>query len=262
MAPQGHRCECSNIRLNSATSSAAITRTNPCGGGYGVLVPLLNKLQRLALFKAWNEECAWCRLPIFFSEMEVEHIIPKSLKDEDRAYALDLHGLHADYDLDAVENLVPSCGPCNRGKGKRIAPTTPALSLLLETAQERADLITSMAARFAKRKEVEKAAAVVLGNADAVAGDAALEAAAAVLDAEVREVTGQPVRRLHPLLTLVLDPNRWTVVSGTKHAITVVDGRTGGIIGKDPSFQCSRCLSHGPWNGIICMTCGNREAPD
>jgi hypothetical protein len=225
-------------------------------------MPGLNKLQRLALLQAWGEQCAWCGRPIFFTEMEVEHIIPKSLKGEKLAHALELHALAEHYDVNSLENLVPSCGPCNTGKGKRLAPTTPAVSLLLDTACERAASIASTAAELAKKAKVEKAAAVVLASAEEVADEAALRAAAEVLNAELREVTGEPVHRLHPLLGLVHDPDRWTVVSGTEHAITVADGHTGGIIGKGPTFQCSRCGSHGPWNGIICMSCGNREAPD
>ncbi|MDW5593407.1 HNH endonuclease [Conexibacter stalactiti] len=219
-------------------------------------------MERLALFLAWSEQCAWCRRPIFFSEMEVEHVIPKSLQGQDLRDALTLHALGENYDLNALENLVPSCGPCNSGKGKRLAPATPAISLILTTAQERAPSIRAAAARFATRQAIEKAVEVVLANADPVLDQAALIAAGKQLDTELPEVTGTSARRLHPLLDLVLDPDRWAPVSGTKHAISVADGQTGGIIGSDPSFLCSRCGSHGPWNGITCLSCGNREAPD
>jgi hypothetical protein len=63
---------------------------------------------RLALFEAWGESCAWCGRPLFFDLMEVDHLLPKSLKGDERAKVLKLHGKQEDADLDAIENLAPS----------------------------------------------------------------------------------------------------------------------------------------------------------
>jgi hypothetical protein len=39
----------------------------------------LDNMTRLAMFEAWKERCIWCHRPLFFDQMEVEHVLPKSL---------------------------------------------------------------------------------------------------------------------------------------------------------------------------------------
>jgi WD40 repeat protein len=162
-------------------------------------VSRLDKLHRFALFKAWDERCAWCEEPMAFNQMEVEHIIPKSLVGTELANALNIHGLADDYDLDALMNLVPSCRRCNRDKGRRLAPKVPSVTLLLDEARTRARTVALLAGRLSRNSKLRDAAAVVLAHAEAVpdpaaaADDTAVTAAAAILDAEIQEFTGKPV---------------------------------------------------------------------
>src|SRR5690349_6060838 len=96
---------------------------------------------------AWPRSCVWCERPIAFLEMEVEHLIPKSLAGEDRVAALAIHGKPPTFDLFAEENLAPSCRRCNGEKGTRTPPLAPRITLLLELAAERADRVRRAAAR-------------------------------------------------------------------------------------------------------------------
>lgn len=111
---------------------------------------------RFAIFTAWPERCVWCRRPITFKEMEVDHLIPKSLSHAELAEALSLHGLSPTYDVLSEENLAPSCGDCNGNKSQRVAPTTPAISMLLEEARERADQVRASTNSTLERGKVEK----------------------------------------------------------------------------------------------------------
>jgi hypothetical protein len=79
-------------------------------------VDAIDDLVRLALFEAWGEKCVWCGRPLHFNEMEVEHLLPRSLGGDEKVATLQSHGLEEKFDLEVLENLAPSCGPCNRGK--------------------------------------------------------------------------------------------------------------------------------------------------
>lgn len=56
-------------------------------------------------------------------------------------------------------------------------------------------------------------------------------------------------------------PEKWTLVSKSGNMATVTAGkRTGNTPIKNHGidFKCSRCEYYGPWNGITCLSCGNR----
>lgn len=57
----------------------------------------------------------------------------------------------------------------------------------------------------------------------------------------------------------------WTVVRSSQGFATVTDGRRGGVVPtvRNPhhSWQCPNCGSFGPWNGVICLSCGRMSDP-
>jgi hypothetical protein len=60
----------------------------------------------------------------------------------------------------------------------------------------------------------------------------------------------------------LLVPDHWKIERIEGNMAYVTDGkRTGRTPIKDHgiSFKCSRCESYGPWNGIICLSCGQRS---
>lgn len=99
-------------------------------------------LFRIALLGAWGDKCAWCRTAIALTEMQVDHVVPQSLRGTDLADALQALDQPADYNLGRTYNLVPSCRRCNRFKGDRVPPATaPVIVFFLETCRQRADQI-------------------------------------------------------------------------------------------------------------------------
>jgi hypothetical protein len=166
----------------------------------------VDNLTRLAMLEAWNASCVWCGRPLFFNQMEAEHLIPRSLGDESnapkRAEVLQIHGLGADYDVDALENLAPSCRACNSGKGSKSPPDTPGIALLLEKSRARAPAIRTAAKKMRGDRVIERAAAVLRAGAEEGNPKAVdeLREAANVLSQAVERATGQAVSRLHSAL--------------------------------------------------------------
>jgi hypothetical protein len=223
--------------------------------------PALTDLERLALFKLWNGRCVWCKQPIFFSEMEVEHLIPKSLAGRDLLNALRLHGLPLDYDVFAMNNLAPSCGPCNSGKGAKVPPDAAVVAMLLKGASDKSDAVSELAERLTHRRKLEEALAIVRAAASTDAGALAMiRDAVAQIATEVREETGSAPQRLHRAVTYLADQDRWEIVSDLGDDVVMVsDGTRAGRTGKHWSWECPHCGSYGPWNGNICLNCGRLD---
>ncbi len=167
----------------------------------------INDVTRLALFQAWHEKCVWCQTPLAFNEMEVEHLLPKSLAGTERTKVLQAHGLEESFDLDALENMAPSCRSCNGRKGKRTPPVAPLITTLLDTANRKAPDIRDASEKLTSSRRVATAL-TVLGSA-ARSGDATategLRAAARELETGFKAATGQRILRPDSVLAQLKD---------------------------------------------------------
>ena len=194
----------------------------------------IDDLVRLALFDAWNAKCVWCQRPLFFNHMEVEHLIPRSLddegKEEQKAATLRLHGLDAGYDLQALENLAPSCGPCNGGKGPKPPPDTPIITLLLEKARDKAPDIRDTADKMRGDRRINSAATILRAGAEAGNATAidALREASESLNLALEEVTGRQVSRLHTAIDQLATLGGLVAQSDAHFDYLPTAGRTGG----------------------------------
>jgi hypothetical protein len=124
----------------------------------------IDDFTRLALFEAWGERCVWCNRPLFFDEMEVEHLLPKSLEGDERSAVIAGHGRPADFDLESLDNLAPSCRPCNGRKGKRPPPNAPVVASVLDRAHESAPGIRTTVEKFRGRRSLARALTIVRGQ--------------------------------------------------------------------------------------------------
>jgi 5-methylcytosine-specific restriction endonuclease McrA len=93
---------------------------------------------RVALFEAYSEICQWCKHPLVFADMQIDHIFPENSTPEKLAEMIEMHGQPSDFDVHATYNLVPTCGPANRHKSDRIPPVAPIITFMLETARKKA----------------------------------------------------------------------------------------------------------------------------
>lgn len=194
----------------------------------------IDDLVRLAMFDAWDAKCVWCQRPLFFNQMEVEHLIPKSLdtpgSEKELAATLQLRGLGAGYDVHALENLGPSCRPCNGGKGAKPPPNAPIISLLLEKARDKAPAIRQTAETMRGDRRIERSATILRDGAEAGNPKAvdALRKAAASLNMAFEEVTGRRVSHLHTALDQLADVGGLVAQADAYFDYLPTAGRTGG----------------------------------
>lgn len=214
---------------------------------------------RIALLAAWNDRCAWCRAPMALTEMQVDHVVPKTLVGPKLAAALDDLGQASDYNLEASYNLVPACRRCNRFKGDKVPPNAPIIVFFLRQVRAMAAKVDSAAVRLKQMKKVDQALALLESFAGIVLSEEQLNQLADASEEaqpEIIESTGTRVT-LHPALAMLLDPTAWSVVKEVSPDTVVV--RNGGQVGYTSpklNFVCGRCGSHGPWSGARCLTCG------
>lgn len=121
----------------------------------------LNHVERLVLFEEYGERCVWCRRPLEFASLEVDHLIPKNLTGADLADVLVDCRLPSDFEIHSLENLVPSCGPCNRDKGSKPLPGAPKIVRMLETARMKAPTILQRVASFNRRQRLGKLIGII-----------------------------------------------------------------------------------------------------
>lgn len=150
-------------------------------------------LLRLGLFKQWGRRCAWCREPLSFPNVEIDHIIPKTLNEAALASVLNDYGLAVTFDLQAVENLIPSCGPCNRRKSSRRIAGVPIVLDVLAKARIRGPKAKRFAESTKRAEEVEDALALI--ETSARAGDLNAKTLKRALKV-VKQATGETEARL------------------------------------------------------------------
>ncbi|GAA5701465.1 MULTISPECIES: hypothetical protein [Streptomyces] len=135
----------------------------------------------------------------------------------------------------------------------------PAITELLRKAQELAPKVRKKAAAFAKKRDTEKALAMIMASDDIEQ----LKAAADFIQGKLKEASESLLTRMHPALSGLYDPERWDLVTPLSAEVAfVADGKTGGVTGKHISWQCPFCSSYGPWNGNRCLTCGHMDEAD
>lgn len=74
--------------------------------------------QRRAIWEIHGKRCAYCRDPLDYANVEIDHILPESLLQNHVALEqmLATQGLTSAFDIQGLENLAPSCWKCNNRK--------------------------------------------------------------------------------------------------------------------------------------------------
>jgi hypothetical protein len=221
--------------------------------------------QRFGVWKAWNGRCFWCREPVPYKDCNIDHVIPLAAVVDGQAYEVRAnYGLAPDFDFDSFGNWVPAHLGCNSSKGTTLVDPSPAFALHLTQVQSRvasARMIAENVARDVKKASVLARIEVALNRGDIAKED--IEALFAGLPRIESKKSGS-------LLTLVTTDSLhiapgWDVIESDGHlrVVRTKSGRVGMTsLSRDPSWTCSYCGNKGPWNGIICLSCGNRDAPD
>lgn len=94
-----------------------------------IIKSLTDPFVRESLFRGYNKRCVYCRNPLLFKNMQIDHLIPKSYGNE---RAITNYGLNPDFELDSYYNLVPSCASCNNIKRAKVYNKIQILFILNE----------------------------------------------------------------------------------------------------------------------------------
>lgn len=88
--------------------------------------------KQFALWRAHGQRCQYCKEPLIFKDIWVEHILPYKLKktDTELKRILSEYGLPDNFELDDYENWLPTHHHCNRDKGGRIPDKSEALHFI------------------------------------------------------------------------------------------------------------------------------------
>ncbi|MGW7071818.1 HNH endonuclease [Streptomyces sp. NPDC054855] len=78
-----------------------------------------NAVLKLCLHRVYRTCCYLCGEPKDFPDVEIDHILPKSLSGPDMAREIKSYGLPRDFDVQGPENLAPICRECNGRKSNR-----------------------------------------------------------------------------------------------------------------------------------------------
>lgn len=124
-----------------------------------------NSLVRRILWEAYNKKCFYCKEPISFNNFQIDHLIPKSLGNEQ---AIETYELSENFELDSYYNLVPTCFPCNNRKRDNPYPKNQIL-LLSNDIKKKIPKILDLENKFTREDKRSKISAVIstsLGELD------------------------------------------------------------------------------------------------
>jgi len=114
-------------------------------------------IQRMAIWKAYKGKCEYCRELIPFSDLEIDHILPKSLLDNpDELERIKLeYGLGSEFEINSYYNGIPSCKKCNRTKSDRIYSKSATFHFLEMVAKPKYEEIRKIEQNLEKKIKKE-----------------------------------------------------------------------------------------------------------
>jgi hypothetical protein len=211
--------------------------------------------EKFALWETYSHVCPWCDELITGSDLSIDHIIPESsLENRTQLHELkEEYGLSDDFEINDFNNWVPCHTKCNQKKSISVFRKSPAVIRFLHEAKKKGE---------AARKRANTIRKELIGTKIIGKLEEALERKYLTIE-DVEEVISKAFILGEGMYLEVSDD--WIVKSVDNEGIATVirDGRTGQTPVKNPhnSWRCSRCGSYGPWQGNMCLSCGNMEDP-
>ena len=128
---------------------------------------------RYVLWSLWKYRCYWCTKPKEFTDIEIDHIVPKSISKSDLKEVAKALGLPSNYDLDDPMNLAPICPACNGpgGKGDHHQTNVPVVHTKLIKAQHLKPKVVAQVQSFQSNRRLAQSLLMVV-EADISRGSA------------------------------------------------------------------------------------------
>ncbi|WP_167435578.1 hypothetical protein [Micromonospora chalcea] len=113
-----------------------------------------NRLLRHVLRQVWESRCYWCRRFKDYSALEIDHILPRTSTTYERKRLNEAFALTEEYDVDALYNLAPICGECNKDKGDQDLTQIPVIVSHIKKARRLEGKVSSRVRSFGKSSDI------------------------------------------------------------------------------------------------------------
>jgi 5-methylcytosine-specific restriction endonuclease McrA len=229
--------------------------------------------ERYGVWTCHGHKCFWCEEPINFKETTVDHLIPESIANDRKQFAMlkKTYSLPRAFQINGFENLVPSHNACNVRKGARVFKPSPAFVEYIDRAARLADCANSRADKVRKYPEDGRRIAVAIDSIERklLTVDELVE----FRPEDVRERTefmgapaSEPQRRILPADVNL--SNDWRVRTAPPLPFVLAADFVHNLFGistlqrpAHPSWTCSQCGFNGPWEADLCLNCGTLNVP-
>ncbi|MCS3445016.1 MULTISPECIES: hypothetical protein [Bradyrhizobium] len=210
--------------------------------------------QRFAVYTVHGAVCYLNGEPLYVKTMRIDHVLPRTLKDdpEQLATVLKDYGLPDDFDLDSFENWLPTCDPCNSAKYKDAFRPTPIILRYIDRARAKATETKALAERIVTNQAISKALNTIEMAFDQWQLDLAdLRPLIELYEehqrrAQIREF------RVMPQFTILHEREEYRIVQ-TNYGVGHMPSQATAHL----STPCPNCGNYGPWSGARCLSCGH-----
>lgn len=210
--------------------------------------------QRFAVYTVHGGTCYLNGEPLYLKQMRIDHVIPRSLKnDPDRlSMVLKEYGLPDDFELDSFENWLPTCDPCNSLKYKDPFRPTPIILRHIDRARAKAGEMKALAERVVTDQAISKALNTIEIALDSAQVDLdGLEPLIQLYEQHKRRAQDREFR-ITPQFTVLHEREGYRIVQTNYGA-----GHMPSQAAAHLSSTCPNCGNYGPWSGPRCFGCGH-----
>jgi 5-methylcytosine-specific restriction endonuclease McrA len=216
-----------------------------------------SKEERYAVYTVHGEKCYLCTTPIDLKSMQIDHIIPETLLDDESRLreVIASFGLPNNFDINTSANWLPSCSRCNQRKLDQVFHPSPIIQVELEKAAKKAVDVETLKNKVINRRKVTNALAV-LEMADR-SGSLTEEDKSQLrpliefhFQERVEELKHNPIN-VTPLYEVLSETNGTLTIKGPYGL-----GRRPAGANIHHSWDCPNCSSIAAWNGARCVICG------
>lgn len=220
--------------------------------------------ERFAVWKHNGKKCYLCDEPIRLVDATCDHVVPEHLLEKPKELSLILGQLGLDYrfEINDFNNWMPSHVKCNQKKGSTPFRPTPMIQTILDRLIRDSEKVRRSEQVFNAPSKDRLLTQIMDGLARKKITQEEIES----LFPKGRPTEDDDVATLYDEVRLHVDPARWKMVGRSGDIATVTNGNQGGItpVSQNPhiSWQCPNCGHYGPWNGVMCMSCGMMSDPN
>lgn len=214
--------------------------------------------QRFAVYTVHGAVCYLNGEPLYLKAMRVDHVLPRSLKDDPQRLSTVLkdYGLPDDFNLDSFENWLPTCDPCNSAKYKEPFRPTPIILRYIDRARAKAAETKALAERVVTNQAISKALNTIERAIDQAQFNLADLRPLIELYEEHQQRAQVREFRVTPHFTILHEREGYRLVH-TNYGVGLMTPSS-----RDLSAQCPSCGSKDMWNGPRCLNCGQQVDGD